>query len=955
MAKTIEIFKLDIDIDAVTKRTSELKVQTDTLKKSLDELKKSGDTSSQSYVRMKAAYDDVNKQYRSSQQELSKLVNLEAKEIKTVEQARNALSVVGKEWARQAELYGVNSKAADDLAKKKLELSDRLKELEGQTGDNTRSVGGYTEGMTAALNQTTLFGQAQSYLNSVLSIGKPVVNALKKEYSSFIGYLIKARQATTTFSGAQRASAIATNLTSAALKLLKIALISTGIGAIVVLLGSLVAWFSKTQAGIDLANKALAALGAAFDVIIDRASKFGGAIVKLFSGDWNGALGDMKDSFKGIGDEIAREVELAYKLEEQLQKLNREQTLLDFRRAAANTRVKELNKIIEDQTKSTEERIEAAKELEKIETDLAKAELENAEALLNNKLGKLEADKDSIALLSQLKEGTLEYDKLLGNLGLSESTDEDVKELLDLFKKAEEAQQRSFEIRTTNQNKLNTLLKDQQAKEEAAKKAAIDAAYKRSEAELKASKTILKQYIIENDKINSTLDERLKVYEKELIEERKILEKELKLKKITQEEFNLAILELNNEFHRKTTEATVQNLNEEYDLFVAQNQSKIDSAKELTQALVDEEKARLTALKNQRFKILQEQYEGELISEREFQTSKLELDAEFKEYERDLDDQYDAQKEEKKLEQQELENEEYEINLETRALRGENEFQLQLEKLEREKQAKINAAQGSESAITAINALYAEQRKKIEVAALNVKLQGAAQVAAGVAQIAGKESALGKAAAIAQATINTYQGATLALSSFPGPVGIAMAALTVASGLVSVAKIVGVKGADDKAAGLLSVASGIGQVKAGSIPKAEQGALFDIGGKRHYAGGTKFIGEDGTTFEAEQGELIGVMNRRAAVAFKSFNDEYRTTSSGRNFLAGGGFVQTASITNNSAGTFTPKQSIDYEVLAESIGQQVALANAQLPSPVVSVEDINYGQSNYAQVVNGANL
>ena len=49
--------------------------------------------------------------------------------------------------------------------------------------------------------------------------------------------------------------------------------------------------------------------------------------------------------------------------------------------------------------------------------------------------------------------------------------------------------------------------------------------------------------------------------------------------------------------------------------------------------------------------------------------------------------------------------------------------------------------------------------------------------------------AIGKAAALASAIVNTAQGVTLALASFPGPVGIAMGALVGVAGALSIAKI----------------------------------------------------------------------------------------------------------------------------------------------------------------------
>ncbi|PTB96328.1 hypothetical protein C9994_07950, partial [Marivirga lumbricoides] len=129
------------------------------------------------------------------------------------------------------------------------------------------------------------------------------------------------------------------------------------------------------------------------------------------------------------------------------------------------------------------------------------------------------------------------------------------------------------------------------------------------------------------------------------------------------------------------------------------------------------------------------------------------------------------------------------------------------------------------------------------------------QTYANIATIFGEQTAVGKAAAIAQTTIDTYkaaQSAYAALAGIPlvGPVlgGIAAGA-AISTGLRNVAKI-----------------SGIG------LPKFGKGGLQEVGGKSHASGGTKFYGEDGTAFEAEKGELIGVMNRNAASIFMQYNN-----------------------------------------------------------------------------------
>ena len=54
------------------------------------------------------------------------------------------------------------------------------------------------------------------------------------------------------------------------LKLLKVAIVSTGVGALVLALGSLVTFFTKTQRGADMVSKAMAGISAGVSAPIDR-------------------------------------------------------------------------------------------------------------------------------------------------------------------------------------------------------------------------------------------------------------------------------------------------------------------------------------------------------------------------------------------------------------------------------------------------------------------------------------------------------------------------------------------------------------------------------------------------------------------------------------------------------------------------------------------------------------
>jgi hypothetical protein len=106
---------------------------------------------------------------------------------------------------------------------------------------------------------------------------------------------------------------------------------------------------------------------------------------------------------------------------------------------------------------------------------------------------------------------------------------------------------------------------------------------------------------------------------------------------------------------------------------------------------------------------------------------------------------------------------------------------------------------------------------KIEKLTAEAKRQIVADALGGLAELLGQESAAGKAAAIAQSIINTYQGATKALGQ-GGIFGAVAAAGVIASGMASVKKIVATKIPGAEGSGGAAAISGVG----GQIQNIEQ-------------------------------------------------------------------------------------------------------------------------------------
>tara|TARA_R100000654_G_scaffold14221_1_gene30663 strand:+ start:485 stop:1954 length:1470 start_codon:yes stop_codon:yes gene_type:complete len=174
---------------------------------------------------------------------------------------------------------------------------------------------------------------------------------------------------------------------------IKAGLLSTGIGAFIVAIGSLATYFTQTKKGAELLEKALAGVGAAAGVIVDRISTFGGAIVKLFKGDAKGALEGVKATFKDIGTEISNDTKRAIELKEAFQELRDSQRDLNVETAQQRAEIERLKLIAEDVTKSTRERLAAAKEAFQIENDLLARRIANAEEDLRIQMESMELTK----------------------------------------------------------------------------------------------------------------------------------------------------------------------------------------------------------------------------------------------------------------------------------------------------------------------------------------------------------------------------------------------------------------------------------------------------------------------------------------------------------------------------------------------------------------------------------
>jgi hypothetical protein len=92
---------------------------------------------------------------------------------------------------------------------------------------------------------------------------------------------------------------------------LKKSIMATGIGALLVLLGSLAAYFSDTERGSQKLASGMAQVKAAGKVLLEHLAKLGEGLFNLFVGDPEKGAQNMKEAFTGIGKEMADAAEKA--------------------------------------------------------------------------------------------------------------------------------------------------------------------------------------------------------------------------------------------------------------------------------------------------------------------------------------------------------------------------------------------------------------------------------------------------------------------------------------------------------------------------------------------------------------------------------------------------------------------------------------------------------------------
>ena len=193
------------------------------------------------------------------------------------------------------------------------------------------------------------------------------------------------------------------------------------------------------------------------------------------------------------------------------------------------------------------------------------------------------------------------------------------------------------------------------------------------------------------------------------------------------------------------------------------------------------------------------------------------------------------------------------------AVEGLSQRERELLEVEQQYDELFKLAKKSGTDITALEEQKAKAINEIRRQQAMADLDTANASLENIKQIMGEETSAGKAAAVAQSTINTYQGVSEAIASSPPPLNFILAATTLAAGLQNINKILAVQepqfaqgglvggygtGSSDSVSARLSKGESVINARSTRMFKPLLSAINEAGGGRSFASGE---GAGGTT------------------------------------------------------------------------------------------------------------
>lgn len=461
-----KILEIKVEYQEAIKKIGEYKTKIDELKDAESRYKKEmkeGTMTQQEYNERITAAKVKSNEYRTAIKVLEKQVTSQIKAQKSnadiMDEVNGLLGVNAKSIAEAQAANKALREAVRNLSDEEEGAYKLRKKLNAQIDENTRyiqrnsdeyikqkmTIGDYKEQVKLAMVELKNGGLS---MNSVGIIAKGFAENLSRGVGRA---MFDVTSITRTFIGV--------------LKLLRIAVIATGIGALLIALISLAAAFSSSQKGLEFFQVTMAKTGAVVNVLKDRLVLVGEALIDLINLDFTDFYNKIKNAFAGMGEEMKNEWQIAGDLKKSLIDIEKAETMLGMKRAANRAEIEKLKMVSDDVTKSTKERQEAAKKAFDMERDLMNEEISLQEKRIANQLGFTEVTDEVRQSIKDIATGAISADEAISKLGISSSTINDLKEfsedVKELYDKSESSTTRQIEL----QNKLNSISKEGKEKQ----------------------------------------------------------------------------------------------------------------------------------------------------------------------------------------------------------------------------------------------------------------------------------------------------------------------------------------------------------------------------------------------------------------------------------------------------------------------------------------------------------
>lgn len=290
-----EVTVFEIDAKDAIDKLAQLRADTNALKQAQKELAVEVEKGNKDAARSFEANAIILKNVANEQRVLSRAVEgysqVQKNATDTTNFANNSIQE-NRDLLKQLTAQYINLKnPTKEQTEQIKKLSDELKVQEAAIGNTSRNVGNYEGALKSATSEVKIFGTS---VGDITTQFNKVTGALKDARSQLKNYVT----GQTAADGATKLSIFSTQGLAAAMRVLRLALIATGIGAIVVLLGSLAAALLTTQKGTDKLNESLTQIKVVFQALLGVAQELGEDLIKVFENPKQ-AINDLIEFLKG--------------------------------------------------------------------------------------------------------------------------------------------------------------------------------------------------------------------------------------------------------------------------------------------------------------------------------------------------------------------------------------------------------------------------------------------------------------------------------------------------------------------------------------------------------------------------------------------------------------------------------------------------------------------------------